>query len=94
MKMIGGKVEGNINASTMQLNGSIKKGGIVLKGNIRTGSGGAKLPIDYEDDKQLINRPSINDVVLIGNKTGEDLKLQDEMTEITEQEIDNIIFGG
>lgn len=51
-------------------------------------AGGTK---DYE---KLINQPSVNDVVLIGNKTSKDLKLQDEMDEITPQDIDKIIYGG
>lgn len=46
------------------------------------------------DYNKLINKPQINSVELIGNKTGEELNLQDKMTAITEQDIDNIIFGG
>lgn len=41
----------------------------------------------------LLNKPKINNVTLLGNKTGEELHLQDEMDEITFQDIDNIIFG-
>lgn len=41
----------------------------------------------------LTNKPQINDVTLIGNKTSHELKLQDEMDEITAQDIDNIIYG-
>lgn len=40
----------------------------------------------------LSNKPSINDVILLGNKNSEDLHLQDEMDEITLQDIDKIIF--
>lgn len=49
--------------------------------------GGAKLPIDYEDPKQVIHRPSINDIELIGNKTGEELGLADssQITNINER---------
>lgn len=56
--------------------------------------GGAKLPIDYEDRKQLINRPHINYKELIGNKTSEELGLQDTIEDITNQDIDSIIYGG
>lgn len=52
------------------------------------GSGGIS---DYE---ALENQPQINSVTLMGNKTGEDLNLQDKMAEITNQDIDKIIFGG
>lgn len=45
---------------------------------------------DYE---ALSNKPSINGVVLVGNKTSEDIHVQHEMNEITNQDIDNIIFG-
>ena len=42
----------------------------------------------------LSEKPSINDVVLIGNKTSADIHVQHEMDTITEQQIDNIIYGG
>ena len=41
----------------------------------------------------LTNKPKINDVTLINNKTSKELGLQDKMDEITMQDIDNIIFG-
>lgn len=41
----------------------------------------------------LLNKPKINEVTLIGNKTSEELHLQHKMNEITNQEIDEIIFG-
>jgi hypothetical protein len=37
--------------------------------------------------------PQINNVILKGNKTSSDLKVQSYMDEITYQEIDNLIFG-
>ena len=49
--------------------------------------------IEREDYEELINIPSINEVPLIKNKTSKDLHVQHEMDEITNQEIDNIIFG-
>lgn len=45
---------------------------------------------DYE---YLSNKPKINGVVLIGNKSSEDIHVQHEMDEITNQEIDTIIYG-
>ena len=44
--------------------------------------------------EELNNKPKINNVEVIGSKDGEEYKLQNKMDEITEQEIDNIIFGG
>lgn len=42
----------------------------------------------------LTDKPSINFVELIGNKTSDDLGLQEEINDITEQDIDFIIYGG
>lgn len=42
----------------------------------------------------LTDKPSINDVTLIGNKTSAELYLQSIMDQITAQEIDKIIYGG
>lgn len=47
--------------------------------------------IDYDQAK---NKPSINDIELSGNKTASELHLQEEMHELTEQEIDEILMGG
>lgn len=41
----------------------------------------------------LTNKPQINNVTLLGNKTSEELYLQHQMDEITPQEIDKIIYG-
>lgn len=41
----------------------------------------------------LTLKPSINGYTIIGDKTGDDYDLQNKMNEITEQEIDNVIFG-
>ena len=46
-----------------------------------------------KDYNRLINKPKINNVLLIENRTSEELKLQEKMNEITNQEIDDIIFG-
>ena len=45
------------------------------------------------DYNELINHPYINDVEVVGRKTGPDYNLQNKMDEITNQQIDNIIFG-
>lgn len=37
--------------------------------------------------------PKINSVMLKGNKTSSELKVQDKMNEITDQDIDELIFG-
>lgn len=46
---------------------------------------------DYE---KLKNKPSINDVELIGNKTSEELYLQEMMNTLSFQDIDDVLFGG
>lgn len=47
--------------------------------------------VDY---LSLYNLPSINEVVLKGDKTGSDLGLQEEMDALEEADIDRILFGG
>ena len=42
----------------------------------------------------LTNKPKINGVTLIGDKSSPDIHVQHEMDEITFQDIDEIIFGG
>ena len=58
--------------------------------NINLDFGGQYCNTNYN---VLTNKPKINDVTLINNKTSEELGLQDKMDEITMQDIDNIIFG-
>lgn len=45
---------------------------------------------NYSD---LLNKPRINDVELVDNKTAKELGLQEEMVEMTAQDIDEILFG-
>ena len=55
------------------------------------------IPNDYgrmDNYEDLYNKPKINDIELIGNKTGAQLKLQHQMREVSASEIDDIIFGG
>lgn len=66
--------------------GVIKKSGITYAGGGGGGGGGG----DYNE---LPNKPKINSVELVNNKTGGDLGLQDKMAEITNSEIDTIVFG-
>ena len=42
---------------------------------------------------ELANLPSINEVTLIGEKSGADLGLQEHMDAILEADIDDILFG-
>lgn len=56
---------------------------------IQKGSGGGGTN-NYD---MLLNRPSINGVVLTGNKTSSEIKVQDPIGDITPQDIDNLIFG-
>ena len=43
-----------------------------------------------KDYNELLNKPSINSVELIGNKTGPELSLQDEMDPISNLEIETL----
>ena len=43
---------------------------------------------NYED---LTNKPQINSVVLVGNKTSSDLKLQGEMEALSNMDIENLL---
>lgn len=42
---------------------------------------------------RLYDKPQINGVELIGNRTSEEIHVQHEMDDITNQEIDNIIYA-
>ena len=44
---------------------------------------------NYDD---LYNKPIINDVVVRGDKVGEDYNLQDKMHALTTQEIEKILY--
>ena len=48
--------------------------------------------VDYET--QVYNHPTINAEEVVGNKTGEDYKLQNKMKRISEHDIDVIFYGG
>lgn len=52
-----------------------------------TGSG---KKIDYVE--QVENKPRINNVELVGNKTSHDIKVQDEMDDLSVQEIEKILY--
>lgn len=54
-------------------------------------AGGSDL-INY--NTKVFNRPQINDVTLLGNKRSREIGVQDYMDQITEQDIDEIMFGG
>lgn len=62
----------------------------------------AKNPVNIDIDKTkggtsnydaLTNKPQINDVTLIGNKTSKQLGLQDELDMADEHDIDDILYG-
>lgn len=48
--------------------------------------------VSTSDYEKLFNKPSINDVELIGNKTGPELRLQNKMQELTVAEIEKILY--
>lgn len=45
------------------------------------------------DYNKLNNKPQINSVELIGNKTSNDLNLQDKMKSLTNMEIEKLLGG-
>ena len=48
--------------------------------------------IENRDYNKLFNHPYINDNELIGNKTGEELGLQNKMNALTVHEIEKILY--
>lgn len=50
-------------------------------------------PIEDRDYNRFYNKPQINGVELIGNKLSKEIHVQHEMDEITNQEIDQIIYA-
>ena len=57
--------------------------------NINLDFGGQYCNINYN---VLTNKPKINDVTLINNKTSEELGLQDKMEALSVQEIEKILY--
>ena len=55
---------------------------------------GEVIKVSTTDYNELFNKPQINGVTLIGNKTSEEIKVQGKMQDIQESEIDQIIYGG
>ena len=50
-------------------------------------------PIEDRDYNRFYNKPQINGVELIGNRLSKEIHVQHEMDEITNQEIDQIIYA-
>lgn len=50
--------------------------------------------IGTQSYNSLSDKPSINDIKLIGNKTSEQLGLEPTISDITDQDIDKMIYGG
>lgn len=72
----------------------------ILKGNLSTNNkeikGSLTLPerVATSNYNELFNKPQINSVELIGNKISEELGLEPTIHDISEQDIDNLIYGG
>lgn len=62
---------------------------IPSKSDISLGLSGSKGTSNYN---ALTNKPSINGVELIGDKTSQDIKVQDPMHAMTTQEIERILY--
>ena len=65
---------------------TLEEGGGTLSVSLSEGGG----TTDY---MFLANKPKINSVELIGDKSGSDLNLQDKMDRVTEHDIDIMMFG-
>lgn len=87
MKISQASVDGLIDgAKKVKISGNISSKQIKLGGGISMGGGGTK---DYE---KLINRPQINDVEVIGNKSIEDYGVK-TLTNIEIKQIFDRIFN-
>ena len=76
------------NATLLQVH-IVENGSINISGTEYIG-GNVAGTMNYEELKKI---PKINSVELVGDKTGDDLKLQDHMDRITEHDIDVIMYG-
>lgn len=63
--------------STQTLDGELNTPGVISTSN-------------YE---RLINKPQINNIELVGNKTGKQLGLQETLEMAEEKDIDDILYG-
>ena len=59
-----------------------------------TASFGQTTRVETADYNKLSHKPTINSITVEGDKVGLDYNLQNKMEMITEQEIDDIIYGG
>ena len=73
---------------------SAMTGGEVEMSAMTGGDMGVFYPVGSTDYPSLGNKPRINGFTVIGDKLGIDYRLQDLMDSITDQEIDDIIYGG
>lgn len=48
--------------------------------------------IGTQSYNSLMDKPSINYITLVGNKLSDDLGLQDKINDISDQDIDNMIY--
>ena len=84
-------LNGNVSfGNTFSLEGGASTSSFSIQGNV-TSNPVSKIEKDYN---LLDNQPSINEVTLIGNKTSEELGLEPTIQDLSEQDIDIIIFGG
>lgn len=66
-----------------------------LHGSLAISSGKQSQNNQYQSNyNELENKPQINGVVLQGDKTGYQLKLQDHMSTLTVAEIEKILYVG
>lgn len=83
----------------LKLNASLSSTQILNASLVKDESLNANLGVkiitgDVNYETMVYNRPSINSVELIGNKISEELGLEPTIADITEQDIDKLIYGG
>ena len=85
---LSGSIKGEL-SKTVEVSGNIQDvGGVTGKLSVPTGR---VISLNYED---LTHRPLLNGVLIEGNKQADDYSLQLKMNKVTDQEIDEILYGG
>ena len=80
-----------MNYSTIKVSGNvIIKKGVIIKGNVKVASKVGGITYASLSDKPQINFKTLES----GNNTYDELGLEPTIIDITEQDIDNMLYGG
>ena len=84
-------ITGNVEiGNTVSIQGGLSTSSSSVTGDVYSNTI-SEINMDYNP---LRNHPHINNRELIGNKTSEELGLEPTISDITEQDIDRLIYGG